>query len=212
MARLVNGINGPIIGKLGAVVGSSRNGKPYLKGKYKNRTTKVSRTEMANRNKFGMAQAWLRPLLHFLREGFKGYSETAQGFVAAKSHLLRNAFVGTAPDIAIDPALAKLAIGQLAPPTAASVELTGNGMLKFAWDKGTDYAGNTSIYDQAMLMAYDIENGAAYFNLTGQFRKTQEDFLQIYNTAGRTYHIYMAFAAADRSIQSDSVYLGEISI
>jgi hypothetical protein len=61
MGRLLTGINGPIYGKVGSVIGSSRNGVPYIKGLYKKRTLKVSEKELANRQKFAAAQAWLRP-------------------------------------------------------------------------------------------------------------------------------------------------------
>jgi hypothetical protein len=85
MGRLISGINGPIQGKIGTVIGSSRNGVPYVKGPYKNRTLKVSVKELANRKKFAAAQYWLSPILNFVHEGFKGFSQRSQGFVAAKS-------------------------------------------------------------------------------------------------------------------------------
>lgn len=50
-----------------------------------------------------MAQAWLRPVTQFVREGFKEYTPTVEGFLAAKSYLLKNAFEGTAPDLTINP-------------------------------------------------------------------------------------------------------------
>src|SRR5882757_9493250 len=92
MGQLINGINGAIVGKVGTVIGSSRNGKPYVKGPYKKRTGKVSKAELANRGKFAVAQAWLKPLLKFVREGFRMYKMTSGAFVAAKSYLLRHAF------------------------------------------------------------------------------------------------------------------------
>jgi len=42
MGRLVAGLFGPVIGKVGTVIGSSRNGIPYLKGPHKNRTKTIS--------------------------------------------------------------------------------------------------------------------------------------------------------------------------
>ena len=92
MGRLVSGINGPIIGKVGTVIGSSRNGIHYVKGPYKKRTLTVSAKELDNRKKFAAAQAWLAPLVDFVREGFRGYSQRSQGFIAAKSWLLEKRF------------------------------------------------------------------------------------------------------------------------
>jgi hypothetical protein len=79
MGRLINGINGAFEGKVGSVVGSSWKGIPYIKSAYKKRTKKVSAKELANREKFAMAQDWLKPLLPFVREGYKGYSSTVEG-------------------------------------------------------------------------------------------------------------------------------------
>jgi hypothetical protein len=63
-----------------------------------------------------------------------------------------------------------------------------------------------------MMLAYDIEHANAYYNTTGQFRSAGADILRIDPTAGKTYHIYLAFTSADRSMQSESVYLGAITV
>ena len=91
MAKLPSGILGPLVGQIGPIVGSSRNGVPYAKGAYKSRTKNVSNAELANRKKFKVAQEFLKPILYFVRTGWAGYSETSYGFIAAKSHLLKNA-------------------------------------------------------------------------------------------------------------------------
>src|SRR6185369_13168731 len=99
MARLISGINGPFVGKVGSVVGSSWNGIPYMKKKYAKRTKNITVEEKQNRSKFAMAHFWLQPLLEFVREGFKDFSPRSRGFNAAKAHLLKNAFEGIKPGI-----------------------------------------------------------------------------------------------------------------
>src|SRR6266702_4053124 len=113
MGKYVPGTFGPVQGKVGNVIASSWKGVPYLKGLYKPRTKPPRENETANRNKFAMAQFWLKPVVKFVREGFKGYSPLSEGFVAAKSYLLKNAFEGVAPDISINPALMKVSFGDL---------------------------------------------------------------------------------------------------
>ena len=61
-----------------------------------------------------------------------------------------------------------------------------------------------------MMLAYDIEFHQAVFQVTGQFRESGTDGLELQPMKNRTYHIYCAFIANDRSRQSDSVYLGTI--
>lgn len=207
MGRLINGINGPVQGKVGTLIGSSRNGISYVKGPYKKRTKRVSKKELANRNKFAAAQHWLQPVLAFVREGFKGYSQRAQGFVAAKSWLLKNAFEGTGPEASINPALVKLSFGDLPLPGDIAVGLSAPGKLEFTWDPAT--VAGTHPKDQVMLVAYDIKNRQATFFTTGQFRNAGADILPIPTAKGKTLHLYLGFCAHDRGSQSESVYLGE---
>ena len=113
MARVVNGINGPFIGKVGSVIGYTRNGVAYMKGLYKARTKGPGEKEVLNRKKFAAAQAWLKPIIDYVRVGFKGYNERFEGFVAAKSWLMKNALQVIDNEIIIDPALIKISFGDL---------------------------------------------------------------------------------------------------
>src|ERR1700682_4371052 len=161
MGRLLGGVNGQIQGKVGTMIGSSRNGIPYVKGPYKNRTPTVSTKELLNRKKFAAAQAWLSPILKFVRVGFRGYSERSQGFVAAKSWLLKNGFTGEGTDLRIDPALVKVSSGNLPNPEDIAVALTVTGDLKFTWNTANDGSG---LSDQVMMLAYDVERRYAALN------------------------------------------------
>jgi hypothetical protein len=210
MGKLIHGINGPVQGKVGSVIGSSWKGIPYVKGPYKKRTEKTSAKELANRHKFGVAQAWLQPVLNFVRQGFKGYSPTSEGFVAAKSWLLKYSFEGEGLGAYINPALAQLSFGDLPLSPDITVELTEAGELLFTWS--TAPVEGSSAKDQVMLLAYDIENKFVAGTITGQFRNVGADRLVIRKTKGYTYHLYMAFTADDRSRQSHSVYLGAITV
>jgi len=207
MARLISGINGPFIGKVGTVVGSSWLGIPYMKAKGK-RTKKASEEEQQNRSKFAMAHFWLKPLLDFVREGFKNYSPRSRGFNAAKSNLLKNAFEGKQPDISINPALVKLSAGDLPLSNNITAQKSGPGNITFTWDKAD--VDKASRYDQVMVVAYSINDRKAHYTITGQFRNTGAHKMGVYSE--KTYHLWLAFTAADRSRQSDSVYLGEISM
>ena len=210
MGQLISGINGHIRGKIGTVIGSSWKGIPYVKGPYKKRTAKVGIEEAGNRNKFALVHYWLKPVLKFVRVGFKGYTPTVEGFNAAKSYLLLHAFEGVQPDIQINPALVKLSFGDLPLSNDIMVEKTAAGQLTFTWDTAAVQDGHAK--DQVMLLAYDVEHRKAYYTTLGQFRSVGTDSLNTDPTPGKTWHIYFAFSAADRSRQSDSVYLGAITM
>lgn len=208
------GINGPIRGKIGTVHGSSRNGKPYVKGPYKKRTTKISAKEVANRVHFDYTHSWLKPITDFVREGFRGfpYKDTSEGYVSAYSYLISHALEGEKPNRTINPALMRVSYGTLPLSNDIAVEESAPGILKFTWDKTCALDGPAP-KDQVMLLAYDIERGKEKMNLLGQFRSVGEDYLLVgAGNEGFTYHIYLSFLAADRSSRSHSVYLGPITI
>lgn len=204
MGRIANGVNGPVTGTVGTIVGSSWKGIPYIKARYKKRTAKATIREAANRQRFAAAQRWLKPLLDYVRQGFKGYTPTVEGFIAAKSHLMRNAMTG----VDVDPALALVSFGSLPLAADIAVERTAGGQLQFSWDPRVGDEGHPR--DQVMLLAYDVDSGAAFYTTTGQFRSTGEDILAVDGKKGHIYQVYFAFTAFDRSRQSDSVYLGTV--
>jgi hypothetical protein len=155
------------------------------------------------------AQKWLAPLVNFVRVGFRGYSQRAQGFVVAKSWLLKNAFTVAGETLRIDPALVKVSSGDLPNPKTITVSQTEKGDLQFTWDTADDGSG---VCDQIMMLAYDLKRAHAQFKTTGQFRNKGVDILHLDRTHGQNFHVYAAFNAADRSRQSESIYLGEWKI
>src|SRR5688572_10600068 len=112
MGSIKYGNVGQINGKVGDVVVSSWKGKPYVKSVPGERKTPPTEKELINRKKWAMAQAWLKPVTKFVRQGFNGYTPTVEGFLAAKSYLLKNAFEGEAPHFIINPAVVKVSYGE----------------------------------------------------------------------------------------------------
>ena len=211
MATYSDGINGKFRGKVGTVIGSSWKGIPYMKSLHSKRTIPAHKNEQLNRNKFAMAHKWLQPVTDFVRAGYKAYTPTVEGFLAAKSYLLKNAFEAEGTDIMINPALMKVSYGDLPLPENITAVKTVPNELQVTWE-AVEMHLNPNAFDQVMILAYDIENGDATYNITGQFRYVGKDTLYIpLAIPERTYHIYAAFVAADRSQQSASVYLGTIS-
>lgn len=212
MATYTDGINGSFRGKVGTVIGSSWKGKAYMKSLHHPRTIPPRKLEQQNRNKFAMAHHWLKDegVKEFVRAGFKGYSSTVEGFLAAKSCLLKNAFTGEGEEMGIDPALAQVSYGSLPLPSNITAVKIAPDEVQISWDATAK--NDEGACDQVMILAYDIENGVATSNVTGQFRYVGSDTIRLSpGRPERTYHIYAAFVAADRSCQSPSVYLGTVN-
>jgi hypothetical protein len=208
MARLVNGINGPIIGKVGTVTGSHRNGKGYIKA---NNDRKAPQTpnELVAKERFATAHHFLSPILDYVREGFR--HQTKKGFNGAKSYTLLHAMEGEPMLSLVNPALVKVSLGEL--PLSADLAVTlKDEELIFTWN--TEKPSGASLYDQLMPLAYypDKNNAKVYGNNTSALRKSGTDSLKVNTAKGITYHIYVAFTAADRSQNSTSAYLGTIEM
>lgn len=204
MARLINGINGPFVGKVGSIIGYTVKGEGFIKGLYKKRTKKPTEGEVLNRKKFAAAQAWLSPVTEFVRIGFKGYNERFQGFAAAKSWLMRNCMKVVDGKILIDPSLVKISSGNLPLPENIECILVAPNTLRISWTPSLDFHNR---FDQAMALAYPL-NGEAYGYILGSTMSIGEVLIPV-DFLSKPYHVYLAFIASDRSRQSDSVYLGE---
>ena len=211
MAKFNQGINGPFQGKVGTVIGASWKGIPYMRSLPKKRTSDPTPGELLNRKKWALSQHWLQPVQEFVRIGFKGYSPKSEGFVAAKSYLLKNAVVVAGENITIDPARVKLSWGDLPLPENLQMTRLEGKLVKFTWDpQFLDEVSHEG--DQIMMLAYNIEKDRAVDNIYGRTREHGADSLNIDTSKTGTFHIYVAFIAHDRSRQSESVYMGTVEI
>lgn len=208
MARLNNGVYGPLSGTLGPLIAATWKGQQYFRTRPRKRSKKRRVNEKRNQDKFSQAHYWLQPLLDFVRVGFRGYSPTVEGFNAAKSFCLKNAFTGEAAKQKIDPSLVQVSYGDLPLPSNVKMKRSGDYLLQFTWDKKNNGGNN---YDQAMLLAYDCKTGHMAMQLPGQFRSSGGDQLNLAPVKKQNYHVYIGFVAHDRSGQSNSVYLGMVS-
>jgi len=211
MAKFNQGINGPFQGKVGTVIGASWKGIPYMRSLPGKRTSDPTPGELLNRKKWALSQHWLQPVQDFVRIGFKGYSPKSEGFIAAKSYLLKNAMVIEGENISIDPARVKLSWGDLPMPKNLQMTRLEGGVIQFTWDPKV-YDEISCRGDQIMLLAYKIETGEVIENLYGRVRAHGSDLLNIGTYSSSTFHIYAAFIAHDRSRQSESVYMGTVEL
>lgn len=218
MARMKDGPLGPISGKVGSVVGSSWRGINYLKSKPK-RTKPPTEGELANRFIFAYTQLWLQPIKDFLKVGFKDDKNTVYGVNAAKSYLYKNALTKDGFNSIIHPHLMKVSVGTLSLSDDIKVEKTSTHELTFTWDNGKVTNGHPN--DQIMLLAYNVQDkdkvifGDVFGTVAGQFRKEGVERIRVEpdpRTPDLDYHVYAAFSAMDRSRQSDSIYLGTVTI
>ncbi|MXV49462.1 hypothetical protein GS399_00640 [Pedobacter sp. HMF7647] len=212
MGKLPNGILGGISGKVGTVVGYVMNGKAYVRSAPRKSEQKPSAAQLAMRQRFALAQNWLKPLTPFVRIGCKNYGSSGRGFIAAKSYLMHYALTGTHPEVSVDPAMVMVAWGKLPQATGASVSLDASGNLSFQWD-ANEYRGTNFQNDHVMLLAYIPEAKLAAFDLCGARRSKGGDTLKLdAGFSGKEADVYMAFITEEREELSNSQYLGRITV
>ena len=203
MGKLPNGIHGPVRGKVGTIVGSSWKGIDYIKVKPRKRSKIRAEGEKLNQDRFKALHQFLQPMLVFLREGFRGYAGTLEGFNAAKSYNLKHAF----RDGDLDPSLVLVSHGTLPLPENIQCRLEGYD-IEVTWD--TDGVDPSNKFDQVMILVYEPNSQQCRYSTIGEFRKTGKDVLK---HVGRSeFHVYVAFKSHDRKRQSNSAYLGKVNV
>ena len=204
MARIEDGA---IIGKLGNLVGCRYKGRYYVK-QCPVRTAPLTEAEKKNHHIFGLVGAWLRPLLPFVRVGFKGYSDRFEGFNAAKSMLFRRGLYRDGYDSSIDPSEVLLSYGSLGSAENFQAVLNTEHEVEFTWYPGVD--SNRSPRDRVMMAAYNVKAETAVYETSGPIRYQGSGRISLAGYPSGTYHLYAAFSAENGKRQSNSEYLGMV--
>src|SRR5690606_23524341 len=211
MARYVHGIHGPLVGSLGNLVASSWRGIPYLKSRPKRRKD-FTPNERKNQGNFGMTTKWLRPLTEHLRAGFKGDNPRMWGFNGAKSYMHAHALIEEGGSKVIDPSKVLISQGDLPLGEGFQMDFDEEAFeLTVRWNPQIPKGGAAS-NDKLMLAVYDVEGGEVFGEVYGVSRKKGRERVDLPSGLIATYHVYVAFVAADGSSRSDSLYLGSIRV
>ncbi|WP_316736704.1 DUF6266 family protein [Pedobacter aquatilis] len=211
MGTFKNGILGGFFGKVGPVVGLQL-GDTYVMRALPRRTKPFTAKELENQHKFRLVQNYLSPFIDLLKVGFNNYYTKTGGFRAAVSYTRKEALKKGENGFYIDQHLVKISGGALTPAIDPLVEIAGNGEISIQWNTTTVNRFDES--DQLLLLVYNSEqkifthrifNGA--YRKDGQIKVTPNPRL-----LNMEVDIYIGFVAADRSMQSDSQYLGRFKL
>jgi hypothetical protein len=210
MARIKNGILGAFSGKAGAVVGYMIGDEAYMRGLPRKKT--YTDAERLNQKKFKLVQDYLEDLKDLLKVGFKNYYTKTGGFRAAVAYTRKVALVSDDAGFYIDPALFRFSGGDL--PVAVDPAVTLVEPLQMRIDWNAEELPYEIKSDQLMLLIYDtVAYQSKSLIFDGPFRR--EGTLRVELPGyfkGKELDVYIGFVAADRSRQSDSQYLGKVSV
>jgi len=208
MAKSKDGFLGRLSGKIGNVVVSSWKGIPYIKSKPTSNPSNT-KAQQNQRSKFKMVISFINDIKPVINAGFKFNTDRMTEMNSATSYIMKNAVKGEHPELEIDFPSLLVARGDLPGPQQAAVHREPKRVLRFSWKFDTELGikrGN----DYVLALAYHPERERGIWLVDGSvLRKEEQLELKLPDNWDITkVEPYLAFAAADGSDASDSVYLG----
>lgn len=217
MGKLSRGILGPIVGKVGNVIGSTWKGINYLRAMPTSVYNPRTPLQLSQRARFLTVLNFLKPILAFIKFGYQAYAIRKSAFNAAMSYFLHNAVTGIFPDFSIDFTKALVTRGNLRPVDDVSLSAPTTLQLQLDWDP-SDELGDPN--DRIMVLVYNDAKGLSRYNLGSAIREDgfvtvtmPEDFL------GDQVHVWVSTTSlpdltstSSASTISDSTYAGSITV
>lgn len=204
MARLKNGINGDITGKVGTVVGAKWRDIHYIRSLPKKSNNPRTKGQVRQRSKLSVTMEFLKTITPYIRIGFKEYSSgRLTAFNAATSYNIKNATTENNDKIELDFSKLLVTRGSLITATDIKSEIV-NGQLHFNWE--ATLKENARSNDLVMLLAYNPTKKEAIYNICVAQRSHSTAQMQLPSDwNGDMIHTYISFRSADGELVSDSV-------
>src|SRR5664279_5719183 len=212
MSTIKQGILGGFSGKTGTVIGSSWKGIAVMRGIAPSIAQPNTEAQLEQRAKFSVVGKFLRPLIPFLRIGFKKQAVKMSGFNAAMSYNLENALMGTYPTYEIDFTKALLSEGTL--PGALNPEVTSTtaGKIDFTWEDNSSDT-NASPTDKALLVVYNPARTQAVTVIDGNTRTGGSQTITLpSHFSGDEVQCFISFANETQAVLSNSEFVGGIIV
>nr|WP_199075979.1 DUF6266 family protein [Pedobacter sp. ASV19] len=212
MARYKNGINGPVSGKVGMVIGSSCRGIQYLKSVADVSAVPATEAQLNQRLKLALVSGWLRPLLSWINVGYQMFRVEKTPMNAAVSYHMKETLLGEGPDYRIDFAKAIFSRGDLLISWVKKAVLLMNGTVHVVWENGP-----LSVFckenDRANFILYNAARGKFVTFREVALRAAKEVLLDLPpGFASDILHGWLHFVNEAGDQVSTSVYIGELRL
>jgi hypothetical protein len=212
MGKLMNGINGPFSGKVGAVVGYVSRGKSIMRGLPNiNKSRKPSPLQAQQHVKFSLMNKFLGPIIPFLNNTNKTDNPDLSGYNKAFSYNVKNAISGSYPDLVINYEMALLTRGDLPNVKSSQTDSKTSGRITFHWtdNSGTGLARSN---DKAFIAVHCKELNDWIYGLNLSERSAGSYVFEVIKFSGRQVHAYIGFLSANGNDVSDSLFAGVVKV
>jgi len=207
MAKIKNGILGPLSGKLGPVIGGTWKNIAYIRA-VPQITKKRSAGQIATQEKMRFLNNFLVPFHNYINTGFKNEAENRTEISAAFRENYHTAISGVHPDLRVEYGKFLFSKGTLPMVTNMKAAIT-NGSIELTWDN--PQMPGAAYNDQLMLLLY-VRELKRTDGFTGGVNRTAKRCTFKFNPsfAGKMIDVYVSFISWDRKQIANSVYLGRL--
>lgn len=213
MARVIDGVNGKVSGKVGNVVYYNYNGGTYVRSLPAQSSRKRPPTpkQAKQRGRFSVVQNWLKPILPLIRVGFNEYAPRQTSHNSAMSYNLEHVVVENGDVFEINPEAFAFSQGLLPEAEQSSMVQEGD-LVRFHWQINYEYPSENKL-DRTILLLYRPGSDCSCFRIYGSERWQLMDSLSIKEfKPADIIHGYIAFISSERQEVSNSVYLGMLEV
>lgn len=205
MGTLKQGILGGVSGKVGNVVGYHRKGKDIIRVQAATLSDARTPKQLQQRQKVAATIAFLKPILPYIRIGFKNYAQERTTYNTATSYLMKRCISTDEEGVTvIDFRRVMVSIGFLngAPNVSTTCE---TNKVVFRWMDSSG-EGNAESTDIVILLVYNKEKGMAVYNVNAGLRSDGSASIQIPEDWKKdSLATYLSFISADGEEVSNSV-------
>lgn len=214
MGKLLNGPQGQVIGSVGNTVSYVVGGQNVIraKAKKKKKLNKYSRAQKANLHKMTVINAFFESILPILKVGFQNeaFGTRHNYHNLATSYNKKHALKGEYPNMEIDYPKAKISSGPLAMPLISSVALVPEG-VEFNWTY-SHYQPGAKAGDQTVVLLFFPDLQQSLLFIYGHLRSSEKETILLPEEyLSLRIEPYLFFTSGDRTLVSDSIYLGRIN-
>jgi hypothetical protein len=210
MARLKQGILGPVSGSVGTIVGSSWKDIDYIRSKSTKPKGDPSPAQLDNQHKFSAVINFVSTMTELVNQTFDKYAVNMSPSNAAFSYNYDNAITGTSPDYSIDYSKALVSRGDLSNASGITATVT-NKTVHFTWTDNSG-SGMAAAKDKAVLVAYCKNYNLTVYTVGSAARSAKAGVLDVSNFNGFTVETWIAFLNDDGTMASNSIYTGELMV
>ncbi len=168
MARIKEKRSEKLSGSIGPVVACTWKGIPYLRSRPSYVNDPKTKKQLAQRSRFSIALALLRPLTPLLRVGFREEAKGQSAFNAAMSYTMRHVLEETPESIGVVYRKVLVSQGTLTGATQTRVEL-GDGQAVFTWNRSSR-RGHCTPHDHVLTVVVHKPSQQAVYETNDAFR------------------------------------------